>query len=107
MWRIPSTTSAESTVLRWNSGSSRSAVIGEVDAGSAEQVGAVVAARVHARCRADLLRGARFVNVPVKPHDRLVALDRVAHGPAADGDKPGTASADDRLERLVELGRDV
>src|SRR5579875_1151413 len=82
-------------------------VLGDVDNGAAQEVRRVVAAGVQTEGRADLLCGARLVDMPVEAHHRLVALDRFPHRLASDGNEAGPATADDRLERLVELRRDV
>src|SRR5437899_1207494 len=50
-------------------------ILGEVHDSAAEHVCRVIAARVQAHCRADLLRPLRLVDVAVQPDNRLMALD--------------------------------
>src|SRR5262249_13290259 len=72
-----------------------------------QYVGGVLAARVQAQTLADLLGAARLVDVAVQADGRLVALDGVADGPAADGDEARPAAVEHRPQVRVELGRRV
>src|SRR5438445_4338667 len=83
------------------------AVVREVHDRPAEDVGRVVAAGVEAHLLADLLRTPRFMDVAVQSDHQLILLDRIADSLAADRDDARPAAADHRLERLVELGREV
>src|SRR6266571_1463380 len=59
-------------------------VLGDVQDDPLQHAGGIVTAGIDAQGLPDLLHATRLVNVPVQPELRLVALDRVPDGMAAD-----------------------
>src|SRR5438046_9136959 len=82
-------------------------ILGEVHDSAAQHVRGVIAARVEAHRGPDLLGAFGLVDVAVEAGDRLVALDHVPYGLAADGDNAGPAAAYHGAQLGVELGRKV
>src|SRR5438034_4440871 len=82
-------------------------ILGEVHDSAAQHVRGIVTARIEAHCGADLLSALRLVDVPVEPNHRLVPLDDVAHGFAADWHYARSTAPDDRPQLGVELRREI